>query len=184
MELFYQLLQTVDYLHERKIAHTDIKPDNIILRHVPSEHLVPQPILIDFGSACHFDGLKDLTASVGYSPPEVMKAVKHNKKLSELNNIFPDKIDVWMLGVILFEILTGRNMNLPQTGGILDTSLVSVRKKKVSRFRIDAHDSIDKLMYAILSNEPQKRPTVRQIMKALDERIFSIRPPRIDNRPI
>ncbi len=184
IELFYQLVQVVDYMHEKKIAHTDLKPDNIILRHIPSLNLVPQPVVIDFGSACRFDQMTDLTASVGYSPPEVIKAVKYKKGIDEAENIYPDKIDVWALGVILFELLTGRNMNRSAKGGILDTSLISIRSKKISRYRIDAHASIDKLISAILNNDPQKRPSVKQILKALDEKIYSIRPPRIDNRPI
>ncbi len=184
LELFHQIVQVVNYMHEKGVAHTDLKPDNIILRHVPSMHLVPQPVLIDFGSACQLDNMSDLTASVGYSPPEVIKAVKHKKGIQEAENIFPDKIDVWMLGVILFELLTGRRMSPFPKGGVLDTSLISIRSKKISRFRVDAHNSIDKLITAILNNDPQKRPSTRQILKALDEKIYSIRPPRIDNRPL
>ncbi len=182
IELFYQVLQVINYMHEKRIAHTDLKPDNLILRHVPTIHLVPQPILIDFGSACAFDGMKQLTASPGYSPPEVMKAVKYDMSFDQVENVFPEKIDIWSLGVILFELLTGRKMRPAQGMGIYDTTLVPIRSKKVSRYRIDVHDSIDKLLQAMLANDPLKRPGTAQIMKAIDERIYSIRPPRIDNR--
>lgn len=182
IELFFQILQVIGYMHEKQIAHTDLKPDNLILRHVPTIHLVPQPVLIDFGSACRFDGMKQLTASPGYSPPEVMKAVKHGIGLEQVDNVFPEKIDVWSLGVVLFELLTGRKMRPVQGMGIYDTTLVPIRSKKVSRYRIDVHDSIDKLLQAMLANDPSNRPSVAQIMKALDEKIYSIRPPRVDNR--
>ncbi|MEM9774684.1 MAG: serine/threonine-protein kinase [Chloroflexota bacterium] len=184
MEMFYQICVVVEYMHSQKLAHGDLKPDNILFRHLPSIDVLPQPILIDFGSACKFNNMKQLTASPGYSPPEVMRAVKKQQGVKDAENIYPEKIDVWSLGTILFELLSGRPLRPMKGMGFIDQTLIPMRNKKVRRYRQDVHESVEKLLQVMLSTEPQKRPKVSQIITAVEEKIFSIRPPRLNNRVI
>jgi len=118
LELFYQILIAVEFMHHNGVAHGDLKPDNIIFRQSPAANKLPQPVLIDFGSASLFDRMRQLTSSMGYSPPEVMDAVKKKIGLNEAPNIDAEKIDIWALGVILFEILAGRKMRPTKGMGI------------------------------------------------------------------
>lgn len=93
LKLFYQVVWSIAYLHKYKIAHRDIKPENILL---DSQFRIK---ICDFGWASLIDE-KEIRKSVcgtpEYMPPEVIDNVAHDLK-----------IDVWMLGVLLYEMLHG-----------------------------------------------------------------------------
>jgi len=52
-----QVLIIVNYIHQRKIIHRDVKPDNILIQSMPTEEQADLPWqikLIDFGTAMRF----------------------------------------------------------------------------------------------------------------------------------
>ncbi|MEO0294890.1 MAG: protein kinase [candidate division WOR-3 bacterium] len=90
-KLVRNILDTLSYLEKNIIVHSDLKPENILFPSEESEY----PVLSDFGLATH----KKKSFSRGtplYSAPEVLEG-KNNTH----------KSDVFSLGVITFEILTG-----------------------------------------------------------------------------
>lgn len=103
IRLFSQVCAAVHYAHQRLIIHRDIKPDNIL---VTSEGI---PKLLDFGiakiiAADGADGLSNTTATAfriltpGYASPEQI-----------LGQPMTTASDVYSLGVVLYELLTGRS---------------------------------------------------------------------------
>ena len=95
IELFYQLLVIVNFMHKLGYAHCDLKPANVLLRYPPNPNQVPSPVLIDFGSASPIGRLERLTASIRYSPPEVLMAMDREDIPLEALSLRPDKIDIW-----------------------------------------------------------------------------------------
>ncbi len=97
--LLAKVARAVHFAHQRGILHRDLKPSNILID--PSG----EPIVTDFGVARHIgvDGRLTLTGAVLGSPyymaPE-MAAVKSGQ--------LSTAVDTYSLGVILFELLTGR----------------------------------------------------------------------------
>ena len=92
VELALPLLDALDYLEQRGIAHRDISPKNII---IPEDRTAP-PCLIDFGLAKMWQDLK--TSAVGtplYRAPEVDQGV------------WKPASDVYSLAVILLEAISG-----------------------------------------------------------------------------
>jgi serine/threonine protein phosphatase PrpC len=86
----------VGYLHQRGIIHRDIKPSNVKLRPDGS------PVLLDFGIA-RADGDPRLTRTgmiIG-SPHTIAPEQFENKPLD-------GRADVWALGVLFYEMITGR----------------------------------------------------------------------------
>jgi serine/threonine protein kinase/tetratricopeptide (TPR) repeat protein len=100
--LMARVARAVQYAHVRGILHRDLKPANILL----DGH--SEPLVSDFGLATWLDGVSDLTHSLtifgtpGYIAPE-----QANPTLAETAKLTPSA-DVYSLGAILFDLLTGR----------------------------------------------------------------------------
>lgn len=88
-----QIFDALKQIHAREITHNDLKPDNIMLLHDGTLKLV------DFGIATHvYDAaFEHLKASAQYVAPEVVQ----NKK-------YTVQSDIYSMGIILFEFLTGK----------------------------------------------------------------------------
>jgi serine/threonine protein kinase len=97
LDLFQGIVDGVDHLHQRGVMHRDLKPGNIIL---DGEG---RPRVCDIGLARPLIGTDSFTitgAAVG-SPPYM--APEQELGLSDLTLA----VDVWALGAILYEFLTG-----------------------------------------------------------------------------
>lgn len=89
----YQSLVALQYIHGLKLIHCDLKPENILIK----SYSRCQIKVIDFGSSCFIhDHLSSYVQSRSYRAPEVILGCKYDYK-----------IDMWSLGCILAELLTG-----------------------------------------------------------------------------
>ncbi|MCA8922175.1 MAG: serine/threonine protein kinase [Planctomycetes bacterium] len=97
VEVVAGLAEGVAHLHAAGVVHRDLKPANVILREPDGA-----PVITDFGLAQQA-GARRLTQTgeiLGtplYMPPEQLRGLR-----------LDERADVWALGAILFELLTGR----------------------------------------------------------------------------
>uniref|UniRef100_A0A8D3C1J4 Protein kinase domain-containing protein n=1 Tax=Scophthalmus maximus TaxID=52904 RepID=A0A8D3C1J4_SCOMX len=94
--IIYQINMALGHLKSKGIAHTDLKPDNVM---VVDRHQKPLRVkLIDFGLACPASELTPgfIAQSLWYRAPEVMLHIPYN-----------EAIDMWSLGLIAAELATG-----------------------------------------------------------------------------
>src|SRR5208337_314583 len=106
LELFIQVSNAVQHAHQKGIIHRDLKPSNIM---VTMNDGVPVPKVIDFGIAkateqrltdkTLFTSYAQLMGTPAYMSPEQME-------MSGLN--LDTRSDIYSLGVLLYELLTGR----------------------------------------------------------------------------
>ncbi|MGH8542621.1 MAG: protein kinase domain-containing protein [Gammaproteobacteria bacterium] len=88
-----QILSGLAYLAERGMVHRDISPGNVLVPDEESGH----PRLIDFGLATEKSETSSAVGTPRYRAPEV-----------ESRGHWTHRCDLYALGVVLFELLTGR----------------------------------------------------------------------------
>ena len=113
--LMRQTVSGLQYLHNNKILHRDIKCDNIMV-HYPTEEdnknvnlLSAQVKIIDFGFARYLEE-DTLAKSVLGSPINMDPQILHKMRQIENNNQsygYDQKADIWSLGTVCYELLVG-----------------------------------------------------------------------------
>jgi len=136
------------FLHHMNppIIHRDIKPENVLL----SQGM--QAKLTDFGWSNYMQGDMKRTTVCGtpiYLAPEMINNTGHD-----------EKIDIWCIGVLLFELMTGMS---PWQGNDVQTV-----KYNISRLRINWPKQMDRkaadLIIKILRYNPEERISLRNML--------------------
>jgi len=140
-----ELVSAMQYLHDRHVIHRDLKPENILL----SETLHLK--LTDFGTTKRLEPTETMARSnsfVGtpaYACPELL-----DKKETSMAS------DLWALGVILYQCLTGRLPFRAATAYLIFQAVLSCKVEwptNLEDFPMSAKDLIEKL----LTREPEDR---------------------------
>jgi len=200
LRLFLQVLEAVQYAHERQVIHRDLKPSNILVT------LGGQVRLLDFGVATLLDdgevaGKTPLTTVYGhaltpiYSSPELIRG-----------DPVTAKSDIYSLGVVLFELLTGDRpyrLNAGASRAILEHAIAAAEVRKPSTQIVQeawgargvTHEQltrqlrgdIDRIALKSLEKEPQARyasaaAMADDVQRYLDGKPIAAQPPRLGYR--
>ncbi|KAL7286915.1 hypothetical protein TKK_0018859 [Trichogramma kaykai] len=145
---FRQIVSAVQYCHQKKIIHRDLKAENLLL---DSEMNIK---IADFGFSNEFtpgNKLDTFCGSPPYAAPELFQGKKYDGP----------EVDVWSLGVILYTLVSG---SLPFDGSTLRELRERVLRGK---YRIPFYMSTDceALLKKFLVLNPTKRASLENIMK-------------------
>jgi len=143
-----EVISAVQYLHslDPPIIHRDIKPENILL---DSNNSVK---LADFGWSNFFNGDRRRLTYCGtpeYLAPEMIQQAGHDKSL-----------DIWNLGVLMFELLTGSPPFEGSNQQELFDNILKFKIKWPKGFSGVARDLVTKL----LKTNPQERMSLNEVL--------------------
>jgi len=147
--ILIQLCEALQLAHSRGIAHHDIKSDNVIVTDDGDAKL------IDWGLAIHQkdnsgDLCREFSGSPLYLPPEVLLHQAYNPYLA----------DVWGLGVLAYELLTG---NVPFDSTTYD-DLVRIVSTKPVKFPKHMDPKLMDLLSGMLTKDTRKRFTLQDVV--------------------
>ena len=105
LELFVPICQAVQHAHQKGIVHRDLKPANILVSMIDGQ---PVPKVIDFGVAKATAGkLTEETMSTGFGAVVGTLEYMSPEQAGWDGEDIDTRADIYSLGVILYELLTG-----------------------------------------------------------------------------
>ena len=143
-----QLLKGLIYLRSHKILHRDLKLDNLFL----TDKL--QLKIGDFGLATKLDYLEEKRRTVcgttNYLAPEVLKAEYYYE------------VDVWAVGVIIYQLITGKLPFNAKEKKIVEQNIMEVKYTFPDNAKISS--TAKNLIKRILVKDRTKRPSYEEIL--------------------
>lgn len=158
-----QLCAGLAEAHRSGVLHRDLKPANVILSPEKNPEIKElRAVITDFGLAVDQDGNTDL---IGGTPSYMAPELKQSGQTSAAS-------DVYALGVILYEMVTGQKPFLETTSSNGRSSAPPAPSKLVKSLPGIWDDAI----LPCLAPNPEKRPSAKQILAVLDRPPFYHRP--------
>ena len=154
-EIVISLAKALKTLHDKGIIHRDIKPSNIYIKNLDDEdnRIIK---LGDFGCAIKIDeNPSDSVGTLFYNAPEIVKDLEYD-----------EKVDLWSLGVTLFELYFGATPYGPEANNhsmmnaIYEEKLILPKTfKKNDQPKIP---TLDILFKRLLTINPEERMTHKE----------------------
>jgi hypothetical protein len=143
IEIIYKCARALDFASQLGVIHRDIKPANILITETNDIKIT------DFGSAAMLQTERTIVDGIG--TPAYMSPEQH------LNKPLNHQTDIYALGVVMFQLLTGR---LPfQAGNIagLAHQILNADPPLPSEFRADIPGEIDVVVRRAIERDPAIR---------------------------
>jgi serine/threonine-protein kinase len=145
LRLFSPLCSAIHYAHEQGMVHRDIKPSNVILTR---KH---EPILTDYGIA-------RIAGATAYTIPGVVIGSAHYMSPEQAEGLPGDnRSDIYSLGIVLFEALTGAVPFQGETPASVLMKQVASAPPPALSLNPDLPPAIEAVLNKALAKDPNDR---------------------------
>lgn len=174
-EVLTQFLRGLEYLHQRGIVHSDIKPSNILVS-VGSENGRPQAKLLDFGIAEKIGrrgSEGEFSGTIPYVAPEVIRG-----------EVIDGRADLYSLGMLLFEVIKkGRAEDTPLRLGEQIREALARQAPRAAEFAEGTPELLRDIVTRLLQPDPQVRfRTANHVIRYINRNLvssFAVEPGRM-----
>jgi serine/threonine-protein kinase len=158
-----QIAAALELACEKGLVHRDIKPSNVILSHEDHVYLTDFGLAKRAGSAAGLTAVEQVQGTIEYVAPELIEGSD------------PDaRSDVYSLGCVMYEMLTGTAPFADQVGGMAKMwAHVNAPAPSARESRPDVPVALDALIVRAMAKAPQDRPSAaalrEEVLLAVDE---------------
>jgi len=144
-----QIAAALEVAHEKGLVHRDVKPSNVILTLEDHAYLTDFGLAKRAGTAAGLTAVDQMLGTIDYVAPEQIEGSE------------PDaRGDIYSLGCVLFEMLTGAAPFAAQGGGMAKMwAQVNAEVPSVGERRPDVPPALEELTRRAMAKEPEARPT-------------------------
>ena len=155
------LASALDHAHSKGIIHRDIKPDNVLFD--AGNH----PYLTDFGMA------KFAETAVSATGRDVMGTPAYISPEQAQGENVDHRADIYGMGVMLYEMLTGKRPYAGDTGVVWPFSILTDPIPDILKARPDLPVEVDAIIKTAMAKDRQERyPTAIELARALNRATF------------
>ncbi|CQR47743.1 Serine/threonine-protein kinase PrkC [Paraliobacillus sp. PM-2] len=169
IEIMQQLTSAIEHAHENNIVHRDIKPQNILINDYG------QAKITDFGialalSATSLTQTNSVLGSVHYLSPEQARG-----------GIATRKSDIYSLGIVFFEMLTGRIPFSGQSAVSIALKHLQANTPSVRQWNPNIPQSIENIVLKATTKDPFYRYNTVEALE--EDMVSSLDPSRLNEPP-
>lgn len=171
-----QLAEALDYAHQKGVVHRDVKPSNIVLQ------ADGQVKITDFGIA-HVD---DASATLQTQAGEIIGTPAYMSPEQVLSKPVDGRSDLFSLGIILYELTTGRRPFGGESKSLVTVfnDIVETTPPEPIASDPDLPGELSRLIMKALQKDPAKRfQTGREFSEALKGTVAPPQAPRVGKAP-
>jgi hypothetical protein len=175
-----QIASALAAAHARSIVHRDLKPDNVFLVPDPDMPGGERVKILDFG----------IVKMTGWSPERDTDGAPHHTRTGMLmgtpsymapeqcrgSTDVDEKADVYALGVLLYQMLTGKPPFTADVVGDLLAMHIRDQPRPLREARAEAPEPLARLVHKMLAKPRADRPGMSEVVEAL-ERLSAARAP-------
>jgi len=145
LQLAIQIGDAIAAAHNQGVSHRDIKPANILL------DAYQRPRLLDFGLA-RIEGSQHLTRT-----GSTLGTVQYMSPEQSLGEAVDHRTDLFSFGVVLYELLTGRNPFARENALSTAQAIISQIPEPLARYRANLPEMFQVIVSKLLEKDPALR---------------------------
>ena len=170
LDIAMQIAAALDAAHEARVVHRDIKPENVMVRE--RDHIVK---VLDFGLARRESAAADQLAADPEAETELLVQTERGVLIGTVAYMSPEqsqgaprvdhRTDIWSLGVLLYELITGR---LPFEGKDVHRQIIAIQEMEpapLARFAEGIPERLEEIVgKALAKNVDERYQTAKDLL--------------------